>query len=75
MILFLLEQVFHVLCQKAITESGIKVVLSGEGADEVLEVICILKCPFSRGFQKKHREYKMFTADLLACQNQLWRKV
>jgi asparagine synthase (glutamine-hydrolysing) len=26
---------------KAITESGIKVVLSGEGADEILEVICI----------------------------------
>jgi asparagine synthase (glutamine-hydrolysing) len=28
---------------KAITESGIKVVLSGEGADEILEVICILE--------------------------------
>jgi asparagine synthase (glutamine-hydrolysing) len=30
-------------CQRAITESGIKVVLSGEGADEFLEVICILE--------------------------------
>jgi asparagine synthase (glutamine-hydrolysing) len=28
---------------KAITESGIKVVLSGEGADEILEDICTLE--------------------------------
>jgi asparagine synthase (glutamine-hydrolysing) len=51
---------------KAITESGIKVV-SGEGADEILEVICILEMRFRRGISKEtiERVQKLFTADLL----------
>jgi asparagine synthase (glutamine-hydrolysing) len=51
---------------KAITESGIKVVLSGEGADEILEVICILEMRLpQRNFKTIERVQKLFTADLL----------
>jgi asparagine synthase (glutamine-hydrolysing) len=54
-----------IFCQKAITESGIKVV-SGEGADEILEVICILEMRLPQKFQKTiERVQKLFTADLL----------
>jgi asparagine synthetase B (glutamine-hydrolysing) len=38
---------------KAINDLGIKVVLS-EGADEVLEAICILEC-LQQSFKRNHR--------------------
>jgi asparagine synthetase B (glutamine-hydrolysing) len=42
-------------------------VLSGEGADEVLEVICILA--YYRFQKKLWRVQKLFTADLLSADN------
>jgi hypothetical protein len=50
------------------------VVLSGEGADEVLEAICILNA-FSRGFQEITIESFNYLQPIYVPTNQLWRKV
>ncbi|AWI27008.1 asparagine synthase B [Flavobacterium pallidum] len=53
---------------KAITEQGIKVVLSGEGADEVFGgYLYFRNAPSTEDFQKEtiERVQKLFTADLL----------
>jgi asparagine synthase (glutamine-hydrolysing) len=43
----------------------VKVVLSGEGADEILVGICILPMPLRRFSETIERVKKLFTADLL----------
>lgn len=53
---------------KAIRETGVKVVLSGEGADEVFGgYLYFRNAPFAADFQKEtiERVQKLFTADLL----------
>jgi asparagine synthase (glutamine-hydrolysing) len=53
--------------KEAITESGIKVVLSGEGADEILEVI-VRNAPSAEEFQKKQlKEYKVIYSRFTSC--------
>ena len=53
---------------KAITEKGIKMVLSGEGADEIFWRLFVFpKCTIGIRFPKEtiERVQKLFTADLL----------
>jgi asparagine synthase (glutamine-hydrolysing) len=70
------EQVCQcIFCQKAITESGIKVV-SGEGADEILEVICILEMRLRQKFQKTIERVQSYLQQIYFVQiNQLCHKV
>ena len=42
------------LMARSIKSHGIKMVLSGEGADELLEVICTFIKPFSRGIPQRN---------------------
>jgi asparagine synthase (glutamine-hydrolysing) len=59
---------------KAISDLGIKVVLSGKGPMRFLEVIYTLEMPSAVEFQKEsiERVQKLFTADLLRRINLRW---
>jgi asparagine synthase (glutamine-hydrolysing) len=61
----LYEQVFLCICCKAIKKSGIKVVLSGEGADEILVDFVFCQCLRLKIFRGNQKSQKLFTADLL----------
>jgi asparagine synthase (glutamine-hydrolysing) len=62
----LYEQVFLCICCKAIKKSGIKVVLSGEGAMKFCGYLYFANAFRLKIFRRKpSKESKLFTADLL----------